>query len=102
MSTSYWRRTSKLTNQKTAVYGANKPLCISLPDCYWHVLFAQAHIEGREAEELATERLKQIIAEDVIHSECDEGFYGRLLLKGWRETLAGDPYFKSITGRNKN
>ena len=87
---------------KVLQYGVNRTLRISLPDCYWDVLFAMAHIEGREVEDLAIERLKQIIAEDVIHSECDEGFYGRLLLKGWRETLQDDPYFKSITGRNKN
>jgi hypothetical protein len=86
---------------KVVEYGANKPLRISLPDCYWDVLFAMAQMEGREVEDLATERLKQIIAEDVIHGECDEGFYDKMLLKGWKETLAGDPYFQSITGGDK-
>jgi hypothetical protein len=73
------------------------PPLISLPDCYWDVLFAMAQMEGREVEELATERLKQIIIEDVVHGECDEGYYGKMLLKGWKETLQGDPYFKSVT-----
>jgi hypothetical protein len=51
-SISCWRRSSKLSNQKTTVYGANKPLRISLPDCYWDVLFAMAELEGRTVEEL--------------------------------------------------
>jgi hypothetical protein len=86
---------------KVIEYGANKPLSISLPDCYWDVLFAMAQMEGREVKDLATERLKQIIIEDVIHGECDEGFYGKMLLKGWKETLAGDPYYECIGGSKK-
>ncbi|MGI0021049.1 MAG: hypothetical protein ACREAY_11320 [Nitrososphaera sp.] len=82
---------------KVIEYGANKPLRISLPDKYWSVLWDMSQMEGRDVEELATERLKQIISEDVIH-DCDEGYYGKMLLKGWKETLKDDPYFKSITG----
>jgi hypothetical protein len=37
---------------KVVEYGANKPLRISLPDCYWDVLFAMAELEGRTVEEL--------------------------------------------------
>jgi hypothetical protein len=40
---------------KVVQHGANKPLRISLPDCYWDVLFAMAQLEGREVEDLAIE-----------------------------------------------
>ena len=93
MCTSCWRRTSKLSNQKTTVYGANKPLRISLPDCYWDVLFAMAALEGRQVEELAIERLKQIIIEDAV---LDTEHIGELVAQGWKETLKDDKYYKEI------
>lgn len=72
---------------KTITYGANKPITISLPDKYWDVLFAMAEMRGRTVEDVATERLKQILKEDVDLSYHEEGFYGQLLIKGWQETL---------------
>jgi hypothetical protein len=88
------------TTQKVVEWAMNKPLTISLPNCYWDVLYSMAHLQGKEThqeiEEYATERLKQIIIEDVIHSWCDEGFFGKLLCKGWEETLKDDPYYKAV------
>jgi hypothetical protein len=80
---------------KTIQYGANKPLRISLPDCYWDVLFAMVELEGRTVEELATERLKQIIVEGTI---LDTQHTGELVANGWRETLKADAYFKDVCG----
>ena len=76
---------------KVMEYGANKPLRISLPDCYWDVLFAMAALEGREVEDLATERLKQIIIEDAV---LDTEHIGELVAQGWKETLKGDKYYQ--------
>lgn len=78
---------------KAVQYGANKPLRISLPDCYWDVLFAMAELEGRTVEELAIERLKQIIIEDAV---LDTEHIGELVAQGWKVTLKGDPYFECI------
>lgn len=58
-----------------------------------------ANLEGREIEELATERLKQIIIEDVVMAE--EGYFGQLLCQGWKDMLKGDPYFECIGGSKK-
>ena len=82
-----------MSNQKTTVYGANKPLRISLPDCYWDVLFAMAALEGRQVEELAIERLKQIIIEDAV---LDTEHIGELVAQGWKETLKDDRYYQEI------
>jgi hypothetical protein len=76
---------------KVVEYGANKPLRISLPDCYWDVLFAMAELEGREVEDLATERLKQIIIEDAV---LDTEHIGELVAQGWQETLKDDKYYQ--------
>ncbi|WP_415283510.1 hypothetical protein [Candidatus Nitrososphaera sp. FF02] len=43
---------------------------------------------------MATERMKQIIKEDVDMFECDEGYYGQLLIKKWQVMLKGDPYYE--------
>ena len=75
------------------MYGVNKPLRISLPDCYWDVLFAMAALEGRQVEELAIERLKQIIIEDAV---LDTEHIGELVAQGWKETLKDDKYYKEI------
>ena len=83
---------------KTIQFGANKPLHISLPDCYWDVLFAMAELEGRDVKDLATERLKQIIIEDAV---LDTEHIGELVSQGWKETLKDDPYFQSITRSDK-
>jgi hypothetical protein len=79
---------------KTIQYGANKPLRISLPDCYWDVLFAMAELEGRTVEALATERLKQIIIEDAV---LDTEHIGELISNGWKETLKDDKYYQQVT-----
>ena len=76
---------------KAVQYGVNKPLRISLPDCYWDVLFAMAELEGREVEDLATERLKQIIIEDAV---LDTEHIGELVAQGWQETLKDDKYYQ--------
>jgi hypothetical protein len=76
---------------KTIQYGANKPLRISLPDCYWDVLFAMAQLEGRTVEDLAAERLKQIIIEDTV---LDTEHISELVAQGWKETLKGDKYYQ--------
>lgn len=47
---------------------------------------------GRELED--SERLKQIIIEDVVHGQCDEGTFGKMMLKGWEETLKSDTYYE--------
>lgn len=83
----------------TATFGANRPIRISLPQPYWDVLFTMAEMQGISVEELATNRLKQVIVEDVTFGEAEEGFYGRLLMKGWRETLEQDEYYKGVTGK---
>ena len=75
-------------------YGANKPLRIPLPDCYWDVLFAMAELEGRTVEALATERLKQIIIEDAV---LDTEHIGELISNGWKETLKDDKYYQQVT-----
>ena len=82
---------------KAVQYGANKPLRISLPDCYWEILFAMAELEGRTVEELAIERLKQIIIEDAV---LDTEHIGELVAQGWKETLKHDKYYQEMaTGR---
>jgi len=82
---------------KAVQYGANKPLRISLPDCYWEILFAMAELEGRTVEELAIERLKQIIIEDAV---LDTEHIGELVAQGWKETLKDDKYHQEMaTGR---
>ena len=82
---------------KAVQYGANKPLRISLPDCYWEILFAMAELEGRTVEELAIERLKQIIIEDAV---LDTEHIGELVAQGWKETLKDDKYYQEMaTGR---
>ena len=82
---------------KAVQYGANKPLRISLPDCYWEILFAMAELEGRTVEELAIERLKQIIIEDAV---LDTEHVGELVAQGWKETLKDDKYYQEMaTGR---
>lgn len=55
-----------------------------------------SQMQGREPEDLAAERLKQIII-DVVHGQCDEGIFGKMLPKGWEETLKGDTYYESMT-----
>ena len=86
---------SRIMATKTIQYRANKPLRISLPDCYWDALFAMAQLEGRTVEELATERLKQIIIEDAM---LDTEHIGELISNGWKETPAGDSFFKDVCG----
>jgi hypothetical protein len=76
---------------KVVEYGANRPIAISLPDCYWDVLFAMAELEGREVEDLATERLKQIIIEDAV---LDTEHIGEIVAQGWQETLKDDKYYQ--------
>jgi hypothetical protein len=78
---------------KARKYGANTPLRISLPDCYWDVLFAMAELEGRTIEELATERLKQVIIEDAV---LDTEHIGELVAQGWKETLKDDKYYQEM------
>jgi hypothetical protein len=78
---------------KTIHYGANRPLRISLPDCYWDVLFAMAELEGRTVEAWATERLKQIIIEDAV---LDTEHIGELVAQGWKETLKDDKYYQEM------
>jgi hypothetical protein len=81
---------------KVVEYGANKPLRISLPDCYWDVLFAMAELEGRTVEELAIERLKQIVIEDTV---LDTEHIGELVVQGWKETLKDDKYYQETAAR---
>ena len=64
---------------KVMIYGANRPFRISLTDCYWDALFAMAEMEGREVNDLATERLKQIIIEDAV---LDTEHIGQLVSQG--------------------
>ena len=78
---------------KIIQFGANKPLRISLPDCYSDVLFAMAALEGRTVEELAIERLKQIIIEDAVQ---DTEHIGELISNGWKEILKDDKYYNEI------
>lgn len=73
----------------------NKPPSISLPPVYFDILETMAHLAGRDIEELATKRLMQIIIEDVIF---DDGYYGELISKSWRDDLNGDEYFKDVCG----
>lgn len=80
--------------QKTMEWGMNRPISIQLPQKYWDVLFCMAEMSGRTVEDLATERLKQIIKEDVDMGVHEEGYFGQLLVKGWQETLAGDPFYE--------
>ena len=75
-------------------YGANRPVRIPLPDCYWDVLFAMAELEGRTVEALATERLKQIIIEDAV---LDTEHIRELISNGWKETLKDDKYYQQVT-----
>ena len=81
---------------KTIRFGANKPLRVFLPDCYWDVLFAMAALEGREVEDLATERLKQIIIEDAV---LDTEYFGEQVAQGWKETLKDDKYYQETATR---
>lgn len=83
----------------TLTLGLSRPITISLPDSYWNVLFCMAEMSGRTVEDLALERLKQIIIEDVVHSEEEEGYFGRLLVRGWKSELETDPYYQSVTGK---
>lgn len=80
----------------TGQAGVHKPLSISLPPVYFDILETMAHLQGREVEDLAQERLMQIIKEDIIF---DQGFYGELLTKGWEDDLKDDEYFKDACGR---
>jgi hypothetical protein len=81
---------------KVVEYGVNRPITIQLPDCYWNILFAMAEMEGRTVEDLAEERLKQILIEDVRMGLFDGGLYGVLLSEGWEKTLRGDPYYEGV------
>ena len=72
---------------KTVQFGANKPLHISLPGCYWEVLFAMAALEGRDVKDSAAEKLKQIVIEDAV---LDTQHIGELISQGWKETLKDD------------
>jgi hypothetical protein len=83
-----------MTKQKVMQWGMNRPITISLPDKYWDILFAMAEMQSRTVEDLAIERLKQIIKEDVDLSLHEEGYYGQMLIKCWQETLKGDPYYE--------
>jgi hypothetical protein len=65
---------------KVIEYGASKPLKISLPDCYFDILESMAHLQGRDIEDLAKERIMQILIEDI---KFDEGYYGEMLCNGW-------------------
>jgi hypothetical protein len=51
-------------------------------------------LQGRTVEDLAWERLKQIIIEDVCMDADDGGLYGVLIAQGWKEDLKGDPYYE--------
>ena len=75
-------------------YGANKPLRIPLPDCYWDVLFAMAELEGRTVEALATERLKQVVIEDAV---LDTEHIRELISNGWKETLKDYKCYQQVT-----
>ena len=58
-----------------------------------------AQLKGRTVEELATERLKQIIIiEDAV---LDTEHIGELVAQGWKETLKDGQYFKNITRSDK-
>ena len=81
---------------KTLELGVNHPITISLPDRYWDILSTMAELQGRTVEDLATERLKQIIIEDVQMEIDSPGLYGVLIAEGWRETLKEDPYYKGV------
>lgn len=52
---------------------------------------------ARQGAGRLSERLKQIIIEDVVHGQCDEGTSGVMLLKGWEETLKDDTYCELMT-----
>jgi hypothetical protein len=80
---------------ETKEVGANKPLKISLPDCYFDILESMAHLQGRDIEDLAKERLMQILIEDIVH---DDGYYGELICKGWQDDLKDDKYYQEVAG----
>lgn len=48
--------------------------------------------EGK-SNELATKRPMQIITEDTIF---DEGLYGELITKSWKESLEDDSHFEDV------
>lgn len=81
--------------EKVVQFGANTPLSISLPPAYIVILETMANLAGRNVEELAAKRLMQIIIEDVIF---DDGYYGELIAKSWKEDLKDDSYFKDVCG----
>jgi hypothetical protein len=80
--------------QETIESGVNRPLTINLPDKYWDILFTMSHLQGRTVEDLALERLKQIIIEDIRMGLFDGGMYGTLLSESWEESLKGDQYYE--------
>lgn len=81
---------------KTIELGANRVLKVKLPDVYFNILYSMASLEGRDIEgkgpdELAAEFIQQAIKEDILG---DEGYWGHLITKGWKEDLKGDPYWE--------
>lgn len=75
---------------KILEYGANRPLSISLPDKYWDILFLcnGAQLEGVEdVNSYVAEIIKHGIVADMVD---DQGYFGELLCKGWKETLKDD------------
>ena len=80
----------------TESFGGTKPLLsISLPSVYFDILETMAQFQGRDVSELATKRLTQIIIEDAIF---DDGYYGELISKGWKDDLKYDSYFRDVCG----
>lgn len=49
-------RDGQVMTAKGVEFGVNRPITISLPDCYFDVMSLMAQLEGKEIE-LATERL---------------------------------------------
>jgi hypothetical protein len=87
-----------MTKQTTVVYGANRTLKITLPDSFWEVMFAMANLEGRgeDLDAYAAEYVKHGIIMDVID---DQGYFGELLCRGFKETLKDDPYYQGVAGK---
>jgi hypothetical protein len=52
-----------------------------------------ADLAGKDVEELAAKWLMQIIIEDIIF---DDGYYGELISRSWKEDLKDDSYFRDV------
>jgi hypothetical protein len=74
-----------MASKKTKVmeYGANRTLHIRLPQKYWDVLFAMTQMDGQSSEEYCKGAIECEITMDLDDPE----YFGKLLTKGWRETL---------------